>query len=269
VDSLLPLTPAAPCIGHNQSPEPVEALEHRLAETYAELVARFHNLELGCTRVPEIIDSTEEAGLVADFVAQCQTHIRYAERAHKEEKAPFLNGGRVVDAFFKRRCEKLDAAVDLVLARLKACYDRLVETDAARHAAQLRAAEEEAGRAADEEAQHRAEAERLTREAQTAEKRRRAVQHLALADAAAARAREAALRAATPFDAPRIVGDYGASAYVSHSWSFEVSDLARVPRSYLSLDGEAVRSAITKAGVREIPGLKIFQSENLRVRGGA
>jgi hypothetical protein len=269
VDSLLPLVEAAPGIGHNRAPEAVEALERNLAESYADLVARFVDLELGCTRVPEIIDSALEAGLVADFVAQCQTHIRRAERAHKEEKAPFLNGGRAVDAFFKRRCEKLDAAVSLVLSRLKTCYDRMVDAEAVCHASMVRAAEAEACRATDEEGQHRQEAERLAREARTAEERRRAGRELALAEVAAARAQEASARAATPCGAPRIVGDYGASAYVSHSWSFEVSDLARVPRSYLSLDNDAVRSAITKAGVREIPGLRIFQSESLRVRGAA
>jgi hypothetical protein len=56
---------------------------------------------------------------------------------------------------------------------------------------------------------------------------------------------------------------------VTRNWTFEVIDLDRVPRTYLSLDTEAVRAAITKKGVRDIPGLRIFQSENLRVRGAA
>ena len=45
-----------------------------------------------------------------------------------------------------------------------------------------------------------------------------------------------------------------------------MSDLDQVPRTFLSLDTEAVRVAIARKGMRDIPGLKIFQSENLRVR---
>jgi len=37
----------------------------------------------------------------------------------------------------------------------------------------------------------------------------------------------------------------------------------------MSLDVEVVREAITKDGVREIPGLRIFQAESLRIKGAA
>ena len=65
----------------------------------------------------------------------------------------------------------------------------------------------------------------------------------------------------------RLHGDYGSTAYVSRSWTFEVIDLDRVPRDYMSLDIAVVREAITRDGVRQIPGLRIFQTEALRVRG--
>jgi hypothetical protein len=54
---------------------------------------------------------------------------------------------------------------------------------------------------------------------------------------------------------------------VTRRWSFEVVDLDQVPREYLSLDVAVVRQAITRDGVRKIPGLRIFQAEALRVRG--
>ncbi len=44
-------------------------------------------------------------------------------------------------------------------------------------------------------------------------------------------------------------------------------DLDRVPREYMSIDVAVVREAVTKDGVREIPGLRIVQAEALRVRG--
>jgi hypothetical protein len=60
--------------------------------------------------------------------------------------------------------------------------------------------------------------------------------------------------AAAPLRPTRLRGDYGATAYVTRSWSFAVVDLDRVPRAFMSLDVAVVKQAITRDGVREIPG---------------
>ena len=73
--------------------------------------------------------------------------------------------------------------------------------------------------------------------------------------------------ATAPLEPTRIRGDYGSTAYVTRQWSFEIVDLDLVPRQYLSLDVAVVREAITRDGLREIPGLRIFRAEALRVRG--
>jgi hypothetical protein len=266
-----PIVPLAPGIGHNRSPEPLDpvaTVKSRLSVTHRELVARFVDLELGCARVPPSIDGEKKAGLVTDFIALCQVHLRQAERAHKEEKAFFLQAGRAVDGFFKRRCESLSGALSPIMVRLKAYRDRVTEAASAQHQAVRQAAEEESRRAVVEAAAHRAEAERLAR-TMSVEDRRRAAELLALAEAASERADAWAREASAAPEPLRIQGDYGATAYVTRSWTFEVVDLDRVPRTYLSLDTEAVRAAITKKGVRDIAGLKIFQSESLRVRGAA
>ncbi len=266
------LVEPVPGIGHNGSPEvldPIAAVKNRLGIAHRDLVARFIDLELGCARVPDPIDSEEEAGLVTDFIAQCQAQLRRADGAHKQEKAFFLQAGRAVDSFFKRRCETLSDALTPVIARLKAYRDRVTTAACAQHQAARQAAEEEARRAGADAAAHRAEAERLARTANSSEDRQRAAQELALAEAAAERAEVWAREAASVLEPVRIQGDYGATAYITRSWTFEVVDLDQVPRLYLSLDTEAVRTAITKKGVRDIPGLKIFQSESLRVRGAA
>lgn len=93
-----------PGIGHNRvmvPTGPVAAVKDHLEHSYRDLVARLDDLEAGCARVPDPIESGEEAGLVTDFIAQCQTQLRQAEAAHKIEKASFLDGGRTVDGFFK------------------------------------------------------------------------------------------------------------------------------------------------------------------------
>lgn len=49
-------------------------------------------------------------------------------------------------------------------------------------------------------------------------------------------------------------------------WTFEVETMGKVPREYLELDTAKVNQAI-RSGLRTIPGLKIFQKENLTIGG--
>jgi hypothetical protein len=259
-------------LGHNHPPEPmdpIEGLTVRLAETHSDLATRFRDLELGCARIPDPLESEEDAAILTDFIAQCQTHIKKAEATHKQEKELFLRAGRAVDAFFKRRCDKLTAALKPGVSRLKAYRDQVALLERQRHEEARRAAEQEARRAAAEAEEHRAAAERLAREAQNVGDRRQAAEELQLAEAAAERAAIAGRKATAPLEPTRIRGDYGALAYVTRSWTFEVVDLDRVPREYMSLDVEVVHETIAKDGIREIPGLRIFQAESLRVRGAA
>ena len=259
----LSLPEFVPGIGHNRKPEPttpIASVKEHLDSTYHDLVARFVDLEFGCARVPDPIERGDDAGLVTDFIAQCQVHVKQAEAAHKMEKATFLEGGRIVDKFFKRRCESLDEALVPLFSRLKAYRDRQVAERAERHHTLLTAAESEAARST----AYRAEAERLIEDPLWHDQ---AAHYRSLADATAESAAAMRREAEACLTPVRIQGDYGATAYVTHAWSFEVIDSEAVPRHYLSLNSEMVRTAITKDGIRDIPGLKIFQSENLRVRG--
>jgi hypothetical protein len=132
-----------------------------LADTHAALVSRFRELELACARVPDAIENAEEAAVATDFIAQCQAHIKTTEAIHKQEKEPFLKASRAVDAFFKRRCDKLTAALTPTVSRLKHYRNRLAEAERQRHRERQRASEEAAAHAAAEAAQHCAEAARL------------------------------------------------------------------------------------------------------------
>ena len=269
-DTPIPLRESAPGLGHNNPPEPldpIDALDLRLAKTHREMVVRFIDLELSCARVPNPLAGEEDAAAATDFIAQCQAHIKEAEAAHKREKEYFLKGGRIVDGFFKRRSSRLAEALAPVTARLKAYRDEIAERDAQLHEAARREHEAEAEHAAEEEAEHRAEADRLAQTAQTPAERRWVAEHRLLADGAAARAAAARQAAAIKPEPARIHGDYGSTAYIRKVWTFEVVDLDQVPREYMSLDVDVVREAINKDRVREIQGLRIYQSETLHVRG--
>lgn len=57
----------------------------------------------------------------------------------------------------------------------------------------------------------------------------------------------------------------GASASQRTVWEFEVTDITKVPREYLMLDKTKVKQAI-KMGIRQIPGIKIFESKKTILR---
>ena len=59
--------------------------------------------------------------------------------------------------------------------------------------------------------------------------------------------------------------DEGMTAYTRKVWTFAVVDEAQVPREYLSLDRQKVLGAI-RAGVREIPGLRIYEETQVSIR---
>ena len=63
-------------------------------------------------------------------------------------------------------------------------------------------------------------------------------------------------------------GYYGAVASTRKVWQFDVKDFDAIPRRWLMLDETAVRTAIrqAKAPVREIPGLRIFETETVVTR---
>ena len=264
----LALTFTSPGIGHNQPPEAIDAqaFNARLLATHVDLLARFCDFQLACGRMPDPIASEEDAATATDFIAQCQLQVKQAEAAQKQEKSLFLSGGCAVDTFFKARSERLSAALAPTMARLKAYRDEVVAAERHRHReAQERATEEARSSLAEAEA-HRARAKRPSEGEQSFEERRDAIETLRLADNAAERAEAVRRMASPPLEPMRIRGNDGATAFVRRSWSFEVIDPDQVPREYMSFDVLVVRAAIAQDGIRHIPGLRIFQTEGLRVR---
>lgn len=58
----------------------------------------------------------------------------------------------------------------------------------------------------------------------------------------------------------------GAVATGTDRWDFEITDPKAVPRDYCSPDSTKIRTAVTKDGVREIAGVRIYQKFSTRVR---
>jgi hypothetical protein len=117
----------------------------------------------------------------------------------------------------------------------------------------------------------RAEAARIAREQEAAE--RRAIEAARKEEEALAAGREAEAAEAAldlqraELEAPRaqvrgVRTEDGRKTY-HEEWAFEVVDPEQVPREYLMVHEAAIRAAV-KAGKRTIPGVSIYQEERSR-----
>jgi len=68
-----------------------------------------------------------------------------------------------------------------------------------------------------------------------------------------------------PVPVSRTIEGNRGSTSVRKTWAFEVTDEAAVPREYLAIDEGAISLAVRK-GIRNIPGVRIYQQESLSVR---
>lgn len=66
-------------------------------------------------------------------------------------------------------------------------------------------------------------------------------------------------------EAPRTTATEAGSATVRKVWAFEVTDLAAVPAQYKVIDEVLLRVAV-RNGAREIPGVRIYEKDQLAVK---
>lgn len=132
-------------------------------------------------------------------------------------------------------------------------WNRREKARVEREQAEARRRQEEAARA-EGEAMARAEAARSEVERQEA---------LAAAEWAQQQGTSAEWQAPAP--APRAYRSTEATSFTTERWVFEVVAPDEVPRAYCAPDVKAIKAAVA-AGVREIPGISIYQQEGLTVR---
>ena len=252
---------------HNNPPPDLlvgDALRNRLADESAALIRRRDDLLAAEARLP-VIDSEDVARKVSDFVKQIAAAAKAADGARVAAKEPYLDGGRVVDGFFK--------AISDPLATLKKNVERklteyLREKEAAERARRLQEEREARERA---EAARR-EAEALAQSARDAESLDAAVEAEKEADRATADAIKASREAdAKAADLSRTRGEFGAVASLRTHWVFDninrdELDLEAL-RSHFPIDGleKALRSFI-RAGGRELKGARIYETTEANVR---
>lgn len=226
-------------IGGNAPP-----LSERLALDHAELVREAE--EAAALVPPELraIASDEEAEAFTDTAATIKGILAQADAAFKVEKAPWLEGARTVDGFFNAVRDPLKAAAGRVVAALNARANAIL-------AAQRKAEAEEAERARKAAA---AEMERMRKEAE------------AFDEAPPAVVAPVYVAPAPVRDVARVVSSStGNKASVNTKWVGEVEDLEKLPRHYM-LANQAMIDAAIKGGVRDIPGVRIYETAKAAIR---
>ena len=166
--------------GDNRPPEG-DALTVRLAEEYADLPSRLHELLGSLDRAPKVITDDDQNKMYSDLKKEFRALRKGAESNREKEKEFFLSGGRRVDGWFKKWMDPAAKALAKITER-KTTYERQVE------AAERKRREEEERKAREEAERLAAEAEKALAEA--------AAREAAAREAAAAAAREAAAREA-------------------------------------------------------------------------
>jgi len=66
-------------------------------------------------------------------------------------------------------------------------------------------------------------------------------------------------------EVPKAARSIIGSAAFSKEWKFEIVNESLIPREYMSPDEKKIR-AVIKAGIREIPGIRIYQEDSMSVR---
>jgi hypothetical protein len=198
---------------------------------------------------PDGLQTDQDVKDATDVGAQIKAQAKLTENTREIVKAPFFQADKTVQQFFLGIRDPLNKAVMAIESQIS-IFNR------AKAAAAQRAAAEEA----------RLLREKAERVASTAIQSGCAdlLEEAGAADETARRAEKAA--AAPVADFSRARGQYAMSSG-SIRYSFEVEDLASVPREYLMINESKVKAAINgKDRVEAIAGLRIIEDFKTTIR---
>jgi len=68
-----------------------------------------------------------------------------------------------------------------------------------------------------------------------------------------------------PKEETKIRTETGTTAYERVDWKFRIIDIEKIPREYLIPDEKKI-DKVVKMGIREIPGIEIYQETDIRIR---
>ncbi len=272
-------------IGDNKPPEDVDPVRDRLAENYAELIARHsYLLAAEAERVPEVIEDEETAKDVSDYEGDLSKCLKALEGARVSEKEPFLTAGRAVDGFFGKLAGNpkgpwTSPSLNATKARTN---DALTIFGRKKRDAERKRREEEERLAREAAEQARQEAEALDAAAMAAQAAQvdteKALDIAVEAENRAEQAEADLVKAERASDAgaaelSRGKSDKGTGFGLVAFWDYRGLDRSTIDLEALRphLPEEAIISAVKsfiKAGGHELEGVHIFENTRNRTRHG-
>ena len=228
-----------------------------LSEDHAQLLLELERLASDANDVGKAlkggIKNDEDLGAAGLIVKLARSLNKRAKDAHEKAKAPWLEGGRTVDTFFRE-------TFTVRLTRIADAFQKLGDDyQRAKVAAQRAAAEAEAKRMREEEAK-RLEAARAAEEAGRA---KTAANNTLKAEDAAIAAEEAEkIAKARAADLVRVQTSHGTIS-AKDKWTFEITDYQAIDLNALRpyINREAVEQALARAvkiSLREAAGVRIY-----------
>lgn len=133
-------------IGDNNPPDETEIQRLAIAGRQAITLANTSKLLESATRAPAAITTEEEAEQVTALIKLLTTNAKALENAFDVEKAPYLNGGRVVDNFFKFHRDKVATTKKTMSEIMTAWLTKKAKEEQARLAEAARVQREQAER---------------------------------------------------------------------------------------------------------------------------
>lgn len=209
-----------------------------------------------------LVNSPESESLAIDGLAFLQTVRNGLESGRTSLVKPMNDRVRLINESFKKLSKPVEAAEQKVKTALLSWREAERRRIAAEQERVARENREREQRAREEE-----ERQRKEREAAVLEEARQTgfseaeAQALAKMEAADVQA-SAALQEVAPAPPPSTVKAQAGIITARMVWCFEVQDKTAVPEAYKVVDDSAIRKDIG-AGVRDIPGVRIFQQEQL------
>lgn len=206
------------------------------------------------------IPDEEVAGIFVENTTMARALIRSGDERHARLKAPFLSGGRVVDAWKREFVAPIETALAPLHQAQLEYANRKAEVERKRREEAAEVARIEAARRAEEAAKLLA-----SRPASAATEK--AMDDMA---AAARRADVAETKAAAPTsELSRSRGVFGGTASVRTRWGWKLADISKVPAEFLSVNVDAVREASkrrdpqTNRPTAVIPGIEWVEERSV------
>ena len=219
------------------------------------------SLGLAVAKLGEIAKANREAETRRKTLTEPPNHwVKSVNETIKWVVAPLAEAEVIVKRAVAAWQEAERRRVEEERRRIEAEQRRMQE-----EARQARLAEEAATREAEAKAKATAEAatlpefyERMAEEEEAQRQAAKAAETVKTVEAASA-------PVVLPVAPGRTMASGGTAATVRQVWTFEVTNLADVPRVFLRLNETTIREAIV-AGGRQIPGLRLFPEAVVAVR---